>query len=105
MANIPEPKIATDAKTTANSRMSSFLESASYWTGVAAVFLTGFAAFAGVAGERSEGSEARCMGQSAPVTCKRVSSHRSFCHCGVERETAMIGKEVRGGADVDHNDE
>ena len=29
----------------------------------------------------------------------------SFCHCGVERETAMIGKEVRGGADVDHNDE
>jgi len=29
----------------------------------------------------------------------------SFCHCGVERETAMMGKEVRGGADVDHNDE
>jgi hypothetical protein len=28
-----------------------------------------------------------------------------FCHCGVESETAMIGKEVRGGADVDHNDE
>jgi hypothetical protein len=39
MANIPEPIIATDAKTTANSRMSSFLESASYWTGVAAVVL------------------------------------------------------------------
>jgi hypothetical protein len=29
----------------------------------------------------------------------------SFCHYGVERETAMIEKEVRGGADVDHNDE
>jgi hypothetical protein len=29
----------------------------------------------------------------------------SLCHCGVERETAMIGKEVRAGADVDHDDE
>jgi hypothetical protein len=42
--------------------------------------------------------------------CPEWISHRvmpfiSFCHCGVERETAMIGEEVRGGADVDHNDE
>src|SRR5436309_17084 len=45
--NIAEPTIAKSANRIASNRMSSFLESASYWAGIAAVGLTAAAALAG----------------------------------------------------------
>jgi hypothetical protein len=61
-----------------------------------------------IAGHWLRGCHCRAAKQRGNDECCRILHSGLFislCRCRVERETAMIGKEVRGGADVDHNDE